>query len=256
MQINYLHTKIPKNLNLFVLLIFVLLMFFASISTADTEYKAELDDMIKQALVAVPDLKEGRDLYHNCAVCHSPEGWGTPSGHFPQIAGQHKSVIIKQLLDIHRGNRDNPTMLPFTAPLFIKGSQSLADISAYISKLPMLPNNSLGYGMNLGLGKKLYDNECKQCHGANGEGDAGKFYPRIHGQHFRYLERQLHWIKSGKRRNADEKMVKQIQHFNYRELEVIADYVSRLRPDKSIVAESMYWKNPDFRSGFFSAPRD
>ena len=266
MQTNYLFTnsfftnslyKIKSTyLRLFTLLCSVIIsaLLFSNVSHAEFEMK--LDDIVQQAMHAAPNLENGKRLYHNCAVCHSPEAWGTPSGRFPQIAGQHKSVIIKQLTDIHMGNRDNPTMRPFTRPIFSMGWQALSDLSAYISQLPMVPNNSLGYGSELAKGKQLYDDNCKQCHEENGEGNAEKFYPRIQGQHFRYLERQLYWIKNGKRRNADRKMVKQLQKFNYREIELIADYVSRLKPDKSLLAESMYWKNPDFRSGFYTAPRD
>ena len=253
---NSLLTKIGwfKKFSTLLASVFIAGILFSNISIAESEIK--LDEIIQQAVDATPNLHNGKLLYHNCAVCHSPEGWGTPSGHFPQIAGQHKSVIIKQLRDIHDGNRDNPTMRPFTNPIFLQGPQSISDLSAYISQLPMVPNNSLGYGTELAEGKKLYDDNCKQCHEANGEGKADKFYPRIQGQHFRYLVRQLHWIKNGKRRNADRKMVKQIQGFSYREVELIADYVSRLKPNKSLVAESIYWKNPDFRRGFYTAPRD
>ncbi|MCU7837342.1 MAG: c-type cytochrome [gamma proteobacterium symbiont of Taylorina sp.] len=233
-------------------------LLLANVANAESAIEQDkLDDIVYQAMKATPNIENGKNLYRNCAVCHSPEGWGAPSGRYPQIAGQHNSVSIKQLRDIHDGNRDNPTMEPFTAPLFIQGAQSLADVSAYISQLPMVPNNSVGYGgTQLAEGKKLYDDNCKECHKANGEGNAEKFYPRIQGQHFSYLVRQLHWIKNGKRRNADKKMVKQLQKFSYRDIELMSDYISRLRPDKSIVAESMYWKNPDFRSGFYSAPRD
>ncbi|MFK5894720.1 MAG: c-type cytochrome [Pseudomonadota bacterium] len=246
------------KLSVLVCSAFTLGLLFSNSSNADMvgEDEMKLDDIVQQALDVTPNLENGKGLFRNCAVCHSPEGWGTPNGRFPQIAGQHKSVIIKQLTDIHKGNRDNPTMLPFTAPLIMLGAQALADISAYVSQLPMVPNNSIGYGAYLDEGKKLYDDNCKQCHESNGAGKAEKFYPRIHGQHYSYLERQLHWIKNGKRRNADRKMVKQLQKFNYREIEMIADYVSRLRPEKSMLAESMYWKNPDFRTGFFTAPRD
>lgn len=264
-KMNYLLSKMSNTTKLISLLkaIVVCSLLFSYSSSAEESIDAEetidakekLETIVEQALEATPDLENGRMMFQNCAVCHSPEGWGTPSGHFPQIAGQHRSVIIKQLSDIHKGNRDNPTMLPFTAPLIEQGSQALANISAYVSQLPMVPNNSLGYGAQLDEAKKMYDDNCEQCHGKNGEGDAEKLYPRIHGQHFSYLERQLHWIKTGKRRNSDEKMVKQIQRFNYRELELLADYVSRLRPDPSMTAESIYWKNPDFRAGFYMAPR-
>jgi len=216
----------------------------------------KLDDIVYQAMKAKPNIENGRELYRNCAVCHTPEGWGAPSGRYPQIAGQHETVSIKQLRDIHDGNRDNPTMVPFTAPLFVKGAQSLADVSAYIRQLPMVPNNSVGYGAQLEEGKKLYDDNCKECHKANGEGNAEKFYPRVQGQHYNYLVRQLHWIKDGKRRNADKKMMKQLQKFSRRDIDLMADYISRLRPDNSITAESIYWRNPDFRSGFYSAPRN
>jgi cytochrome c553 len=257
-----MHSLFIRQENFFNFMVYLcfavfLVLLLQQISYAAPEVDAvKVDDIVEKALNASPDLEKGKDLYRQCAVCHSPEGWGTPSGHFPQISGQYESVIIKQLTDIHQGNRDNPTMLPFTGPLFSLGWQALADVSAYISKLPMVPNNSVGYGAQMDVAKILYDDNCEQCHGENGEGKAEKFYPRIQGQHFSYLERQLHWIRDGKRRNADKKMVKQIQKFHFREIEIIADYVSRMRPDKSLVAESMSWKNPDFRTEFYTAPRN
>lgn len=223
------------------------------VANADPGVK-KIDEAAQQALNAAPNLERGKKLYRNCAICHTPEGWGSPSGHYPQIAGQHRSVVVKQLADIHKGNRDNPTMIPFTKPLFAKGTQALADISAYIEQLPMVPNNSIGFGTRLEEGKKLYNENCKKCHGENGEGDAKEFYPRIHGQHYKYLLRQLRWVKMGKRRNADEKMVEQFKKFSERELAAIADYVSRLAPDKKLVADHLDWRNPDFRSDFRTAP--
>ena len=223
-------------------------------ATAYAEPK-KVDAFVEIALQAEPDLQKGRMLYFNCAICHTPEGWGSPNGRFPQIAGQHQSVILKQLADIQKGNRDNPTMIPFTDPLFFLGPQALADLSAYIEQMPMVPNNSVGSGLRLEEGKKLYNEECKECHGENGEGVAKDFYPRIHGQHFQYVLRQMEWVKTGKRRNADEEMVKQFKKFSQDDLEVIADYVSRLRPDKGMLAEHLEQKNPDFRSGFVTAPK-
>ncbi len=214
-----------------------------------------LDAIVDQALALKPDLENGKKLYRNCALCHTPEGWGSPGGRFPQIAGQHQSVILKQLADIHDGNRDNPTMFPFSERAFAQGAQGLADLSAYISRLPMVPNNTVGPGVELERGKQLYMENCKKCHGKNGEGDPDEFYPRIAGQHFLYLLRQLEWIKIKKRRNADEKMVKQIHNFDLHELSVVADYVSRLRPDKTLLADHLDWRNPDFRRDFLTAQK-
>jgi len=239
-----------KNLAVFSLAF--LLIVFGNTVGAEPQ---KINQAVELALKATPNLENGKKLYFNCAICHTPEGWGTPNGMFPQVSGQHQSVILKQLADINKGNRDNPTMSPFSYRVFDKGPQALADLSAYIEKLFMVPNNSVGPGLQLSKGKELYNENCKKCHGDNGEGDAKEFYPRIQGQHYQYLLRQLRWIKSGKRRNSDEKMVKQIQGFSHNDLILIADYVSRLRPDKSLLADHLDWRNPDFRSKFMTAPK-
>jgi len=69
-----------------------------------------------EAMLLKPDLENGLDVYEVCAACHLPEGWGTKEGTFPQLAGQHRNVLIKQMADIRALNRDNPTMYPFALP--------------------------------------------------------------------------------------------------------------------------------------------
>lgn len=199
-----------------------------------------------EALGLKPDLKNGRDVFEVCSACHQPEGWGLVDGTFPQLAGQHYKVIIKQLSDIRAGNRDNPTMYPFALPSQIGGSQAIADVAGYIQTLKMNPENGKGDGKDLDLGKKLFEDNCAKCHGPNGEGNNEKFYPRIQGQHYAYLLRQYQWIKAGKRRNANPDMIKQIQNFSDRDTAAVLDYVSRLQPPKEMVAPKG-WKNPDFK---------
>lgn len=199
-----------------------------------------------EAMHLVGDAERGRDVYEVCSACHMPEGWGLPDGTFPQLAGQHHNVIIKQLADIRAGNRDNPTMYPFALPDQIGGPQALADVVAYTAKLPMTPANGVGPGDDLELGKKLYEDNCVRCHGGNGEGDDAKFYPRIHGQHYNYIVRQFKEIKGGQRRNANPDMVEQVKNFSDRDVLAVSDYTSRLKPPKELLAESADWKNPDF----------
>ncbi|MFZ0790399.1 MAG: c-type cytochrome, partial [Chromatiaceae bacterium] len=77
-----------------------------------------------EALHLEGDPENGRDVYEVCSACHLPEGWGTKDGTFPQLAGQHGSVIIKQLADIRALNRNNPTLYPFALPDQIGGPQA------------------------------------------------------------------------------------------------------------------------------------
>lgn len=200
---------------------------------------------VEAALKLTPNVENGRKVFMVCTVCHQPEGWGRSDGRYPQIAGQLPNVTIKQLADIRARNRDNPTMRPFTSPQLLGGAQEIADVAAYIAQLPMNPDNSVGPGNDLEFGQSLYTENCKDCHGKNGEGDPKEHAPRIQGQHINYLQRQFHWIKIGKRRNADQKMVKQIRRFTRREELAVLDYVSRLKPPAKDLGPSG-WNNPDF----------
>lgn len=199
-----------------------------------------------EALNLKPDKDNGRDVYEVCSACHQPEGWGLVDGTFPQLAGQHRTVIIKQLADIRDGHRDNPTMYPFALPSEIGGTQAIADVAEYIATLRMNPENGVGKGDDLALGAKLYADNCVRCHGPEGAGNGEKFYPRIQGQHYEYLVRQYRWIKEGKRRNSNPEMVEQIKNFTDKDTLAVLDYVSRLKPPAELVAPKG-WKNPDFK---------
>lgn len=200
----------------------------------------------EEALALKPDLDKGREIYEVCTACHLPEGWGTKDGTFPQIAGQHRTVAIKQLADIRDGHRDNPTMYPFALPSEIGGTQGIADVTEYMKTLKMNPEPGVGKGDDLELGKKLYTENCTRCHGENGEGNAEKYYPRVHGQHYEYMLRQYQWIKEGKRRNSNPEMVEQIKWMTDRDTKAVIDYVSRLKPPAELVGP-VGWKNPDFK---------
>ncbi len=97
-----------------------------------------------EALELSGDPAEGEEIYTVCAACHFPTGWGDPLGVFPQLAGQHTNVLIKQIADIRAKNRDNPTMYPFA--MQIEGAQDIVDVCAYIQTREMNPNPRVGPG--------------------------------------------------------------------------------------------------------------
>jgi len=106
-------------------------------------WKATAEEAL-EALELTGDPEEGEEIYTVCAACHFPTGWGDPLGVFPQLAGQHTNVLIKQIADIRAGNRDNPTMYPFA--MQIEGAQDIRDVCAYIQTRKMNPNPRVGPG--------------------------------------------------------------------------------------------------------------
>jgi cytochrome c553 len=209
------------------------------------EIQARATREIEKALHLEANLENGLAVYRECAACHSPEGWGLSNGSVPQLAGQHRQVVIKQLADIRAGNRDNVLMVPYSSVESIGGTQAVADVAGYIDTLEISADNGKGPGDDLELGARIYREKCVECHGETGEGNNAEFTPRIQAQHYNYLVRQFEWIKAGKRRNANQDMVAQIQEFDEREILAVLDYVSRLEPPEDFQAPPG-WRNPDF----------
>jgi len=224
----------------------VLAVIAASVAASPGTSRAEVAQSEYDEVMRLDaNLDNGRRVYLACAVCHLPEGWGSLDGSYPQIAGQLRTVIIKQLADFRAGNRDNPLMYPFSVPSIIGGAQEIADVAAYVAQLPMSPHNAVGPGNRLALGEQLYVDNCADCHGAAGEGDLGEHIPAIAGQHWPYLMRQFDQIRGGQRKNADPKMREQIEGFTAEQQAAVLDYSSRLRPPARKLADDG-WLNPDF----------
>ncbi|MCP4007721.1 MAG: cytochrome c4 [bacterium] len=220
------------------IIVLLLLVFTPALALAQAPAKSEgiesegykWNDMIGEkvkALTLEGDIENGEEAYEICAACHLPNGAGRPDGTFPQLAGQHSTVLIKQIADIREGRRDNPTMYPFAKTLV--DPQELADVAAYIQTLPIPTGAGKGGGEALELGEKLYKRDCTSCHGKFGEGNKDKFFPVLAGQHYKYLLRQIGDIAEGRRRNANPDMVKVVKSYKEDELKAVVDYMSRLR---------------------------
>lgn len=173
------------------------------------------------------DTERGRNAYRVCQGCHKPNGAGLSDGTYPQLAGQHATVLIKQMADIRDGRRENPKMYPFAGKHIID-MQEIADVAIYLQNMKIPHDNGKGPGANLVRGKELYKKDCVDCHGENGEGNDKKFYPVLAGQHYKYLLRQIKNIRDGNRRNANPKMVKVVQNYSDADMDAVVDYMSRL----------------------------
>ena len=199
-----------------------------------------------QSMLTLPaNINSGKELFFSCTKCHGTEGWGNYDGDYPQLAGQHKSVIIKQMMDIRHGKRDNPLMLPVVLEM---NEQDILDVASYISTLKMNPDPGIGEAEDEELVsiQQMYTAQCSTCHGTSGAGDASKFYPLLQGQNYEYLLRQLKMIQAGKRKNRNLDMQQKISEMPDKTLELLADYISRLEPAEEKVAP-FGWENPDFQ---------
>ncbi len=183
------------------------------------------------ALQAKGDPLRGEIAFEVCQGCHGMEALGEIDGTYPRLAGQHASVLIKQLADVRAGIRDNPKMYPF-AEEHVVTTQELADIASYLNALPVPEEHGIGPGTDLKRGRSLYERDCVECHGPAGEGDATNFYPRVAGQHYLYLLRQMRDIRGGKRRNANPEMWEVSKGYQDEDIQVVIDYMSRLPSDE------------------------
>ena len=207
-------------------------------------------DKITIKLDFVPNLEDGKKTYGVCARCHLPEAWGNEDGTYPQLAGQHVNVLMKQLLDIRTGNRHSSLMFPFVQQRTIGGYQEMSNVVAYISTLPMNPAHIKGpwrrQHENYEQGREIYQKHCTGCHGENGEGNNELSQPRLQGQNFEYVNQQLTQVKSGLRK-VDPAMQAVIDQLDYDQLEKVANYASYFEVPAEDLAESRTWRNPDFQ---------
>jgi len=218
------------------LILFIALAGIAEASIAQTpDSRLAGNQEFSDAARLEPDLKRGAEFYQTCAACHGEDGSGTPDGEIPAIAGQHGSVLLKQLTDFRHEQRRNERMQHFSDREHLPGAQELTDVAAYVASLPRFPPNadSIGDGTSLGEGASVYFRECERCHGPLGQGSLLLRRPRLAGQHYDYLLRQLIDTASGRRPGMDSAHVIRLKNLSPAQLRGVADYLSRVSPDLS-----------------------
>ena len=178
-----------------------------------------------------PNLDHGAELFEVCAACHGSDGGGSSDGSVPAIAGQHFRVLVKQLVDYRHHQRWDIRMEHFTDHHHLAGPQEVADLAAYVAALPPTGGKGYGDGENLAQGARLYLALCASCHAPTGAGNAASRVPRLAGQHFAYLERQLYDAVDGRRPNMGAKHARLLSRLDRTDILGVADYLSRLLPE-------------------------
>jgi cytochrome c553 len=146
----------------------------------------------------------------------------------PGLAGQQKRYLAKQLAAFRSGARvDTAMQLVTEHPKF--GDQSNIDALAdYLAALDANSNPVKGSGAHLRVGQETYTHICAACHGIDGRGEAANRVPRIAGQHYPYLRRQIDAAADLHRGLAPPEMTGALRAMTDPQKDAVADYVSRL----------------------------
>ena len=177
-----------------------------------------------------PNADRGAHLYAPCASCHGADGNGTADGSVPRIAGQLESVVRKQLGDFRGGRRSDFRMTEFADRHHLGTVQDLADLAAYVSRLQASGARGIGDGTRATAGALLFGARCASCHGADGRGNDAKVVPRLAGQHYSYLVRQMYDAVDGRRQTLPQLHANRIEPLDFAQVRGIADYLSRIEP--------------------------
>ncbi|HET8701975.1 MAG TPA: c-type cytochrome [Nitrococcus sp.] len=167
-----------------------------------------------------------------CAGCHGADG-NSPSGQFPNLAGQHASYLYEQLRLFKSGQRKNPIMQPQAAGL---SDQDMKNLAAYFSSQTMQVGAAdkalVEQGEHLFRGG-VPDKDipaCAGCHGPAGMGNPPAKYPRISGQKAQYLAQQLQDYRAGKRGNYPKGKIMQgvAARLTDKQIKAVASFLSGL----------------------------
>jgi cytochrome c553 len=177
---------------------------------------------------AAPTMSDGRRLYAPCVVCHQPNAWGSPDGTIPNLAGQQRRYLEKQLSLFRSGARVDTAMQLVTAHETFGNQQNIVALANYLSGLDANPSPVKGSGEHLRVGQELYSHICAACHGIDGRGDPANRVPRIAGQQYPYLSRQIEAAASLHKDLAPPEMTSALRGMPPQEKDALADYISRL----------------------------
>ena len=179
------------------------------------------------------DATKGKALSAVCAACHGADGNST-NPDWPKLAGQGEAYIIKQLHDFRADKRAEASMTPMAKG--IASDEDVLHLAAFFSSQKTRPGTANKEKVD--LGRAIYKGgvmesgvaACSACHGPTGLGNWPAKYPKVAGQHAKYIVKQLKNFRSGSRNNDAGKIMRNIAlKMTDAEMEAVAEYMSGLQ---------------------------
>jgi cytochrome c553 len=167
-----------------------------------------------------------------CSTCHGPRGIST-SPEFPILAAQRPGYLIAQIENFQHKTREEKAAHDFMYGIAgnLLDPKLVESIAAYYAKQPPAPGRP-GDPAQIASGRKLFETglpdrgipPCASCHGKDAQG-LGEF-PRLAGQHAKYVQRQIEYIQSLVRKAPVMHGI--VKDLTPAEIEAIAAYVQSL----------------------------
>lgn len=158
-----------------------------------------------------------------CGACHGATGTSSDP-QYPVLAGQTARYLYLQLRDFKEGRRQDPQMAPMVASLTKEEMQALSQW--YAQQKPVAPKFKVDAD-KAKLGKAKADEVlCTMCHlgGFAGQNEI----PRVAGQHYAYVVKQLRDFKARKRTNDAGNMTSVSNTLTDADIENLAHYIASL----------------------------
>ena len=155
-----------------------------------------------------------------CVACHGVQGRSAVAM-FPILAGQSARYMNLQLRDYQAGRRSNALMSPMAMGLT---RDEMRELSDYFSKQKPGVQNFVADADKARLGKaKAEETLCTMCH-------AGAFagmneVPKVSGQHFDYIVKQLTDFKAHARTNDGGNMTSVSGTLSEQDIQNLAHYI-------------------------------
>jgi cytochrome c553 len=155
-----------------------------------------------------------------CAACHGEGGRSTiPTN--PILAGQTSRYLYLQIRDFQEGRRSDPQMTPIIKDVTREEARELADW--FSRQKPPIQTFKVDQE-KAKLGKvKADDTLCTMCHlgGFKGQNEI----PRVAGQHYEYIVKQLKDFKARRRTNDAGNMTSVSGTMSDADIENVAHYL-------------------------------
>ena len=158
-----------------------------------------------------------------CAACHGPQGKSTQSA-YPVLAGQTSRYMYLELRDFQEGRRSDPLMSPIVAGMT---RDEMRELSDYFAKQTPPVQAFVADPAKARLGKlKADETLCTMCHlgGFAGQNEV----PRVAGQHYDYIVKQLKAFKARTRTNDAGSMTSVANTLNEQDIDNLANYLAGL----------------------------